>query len=245
MNGISELIVPLVLMAVVPAGAAGGFERDVLPTAAGDLEVTFIGHASLMFRFGGKVIYSDPVGQYGDFSKLPKADLILVAHEHGDHFDLETIRKISKSGTKVVMTPLCAAKLPGGIVLKNGEEATVDGIRVEAVAAYNIVHMRSPGMPYHPKGTGNGYVLTLGDKRVYIAGDTENIPEMKNLKSIDYAFLPMNLPYTMTPEMVADAARMFKPSVMYPYHTTDTDTSKLQPLLKDDKGIEIRIRRMP
>ncbi len=114
MNGISEVMMPLVLMAVVPAGAAGGFERDVLPTAAGDLEVTFIGHASLMFRFGGKVIYSDPVGQYGDFSKLPKADLILAAHEHGDHFDLETIRKISKAGTKVVMTPLCAAKLPGG-----------------------------------------------------------------------------------------------------------------------------------
>ena len=245
MNGISELIVPLVLMAVVPAGAAGGFETDVLPTSAGELKVTFIGHASLMFRFGGKVIYSDPVGQYGDFAGLPKADLILAAHEHGDHFDLETITKISKGGTKVVLTPLCAAKLPGGIVLKNGEETTVDGIRVEAVPAYNLVHMRSPGVPYHPKGVGNGYVVTFGDKRVYIAGDTENIPEMKNLKSIDYAFLPMNLPYTMTPEMVADAARMFKPKVLYPYHTTDTDTSKLQPLLKAEKGIEIRIRRMP
>jgi L-ascorbate metabolism protein UlaG (beta-lactamase superfamily) len=238
-------MMPLVLMATAPAGAAGGGETDVLPTAAGDLKVTFIGHASLMFQFGGKVIYNDPVGEYGDFSKLPKADLILTAHEHGDHFDLETIRKISKTGTKVVMTPLCAAKLPDGIILKNGEEATVDGIRIEAVPAYNIVHMRSPGAPYHPKGVGNGYVLTFGDKRVYIAGDTENIPEMKNLKAIDYAFLPMNLPYTMTPEMVADAARMFKPKVLYPYHTTDTDTAKLQPLLKDEKGIEIRIRRMP
>ncbi len=97
---------------------------------------------------------------------------------------------------------------PGGIVLKNGEEATVDGIRIEAVPAYNLVHMRSPGAPYHPKGDGNGYILTFGDKRVYIAGDTENIPEMKGLGRIDVAFLPMNLPYTMTPEMVADAARM-------------------------------------
>jgi L-ascorbate metabolism protein UlaG (beta-lactamase superfamily) len=238
-------MMPLVLMAAAPAGAAGGFDTDVLPTAAGDLKVTFIGHASLLFQFGGKVIHIDPVGQFGDYAKLPKADLILATHDHFDHFDLETIKKISKGGTKVVLTPLCAAKLAGGTVLKNGEEATVDGIRIEAVPAYNLVHMRSPEMPYHPKGAGNGYILTFGDKRVYIAGDTENIPEMKNLKSIDYAFLPMNLPYTMTPEMVADAARTFRPKVLYPYHTTDTDTSKLLPLLKGEKGIEIRIRRMP
>jgi L-ascorbate metabolism protein UlaG (beta-lactamase superfamily) len=245
MNGISVLMMPLVLLAAAPAGAAGGGETDVLPTAAGDLQVTFIGHASMMFQFGGKVIHVDPVGEFGDYGKLPKADLILVTHDHFDHFDLETIKKISKSGTKVVLTPLCAAKFAGGTVLKNGGEATVDGIRIEAVPAYNLVHMRSPGAPYHPKGAGNGYILTFGDKRVYIAGDTENIPEMKNLKSIDYAFLPMNLPYTMTPEMVADAARMFRPKVLYPYHTTDTDVSRLQPLLKDEKGIEIRIRRMP
>lgn len=244
MNGLALLWMPLVLMAA-PAGPGGAYETDVLPTAAGDLKVTFIGHASLMFQFGGKVIYCDPVGQFGDFTGLPKADLVLISHEHGDHFDLETIKKISKSGTTLVMTPLCASKLAGGIVLKNGEEKTVDGIRIEAVPAYNIIHMRSPGMPYHPKGVGNGYVLTFGDKRVYVAGDTENIPEMKGLGSIDYAFLPMNLPYTMTPEMVADAARMVKPKILYPYHTTDTDTSGLKPRMKDEKGIEIRIRRMP
>ena len=231
-------------MAVSPALAAGTFETDHLPTSAGDLKITFIGHASLMFEFGGKVIYNDPVGQYGDLSGLPKADLILAAHEHGDHFDPATIRQISKEGTKLVLTPLCAEKVKGGIVLKNGEETTVDGILIKAVPAYNIVHMRSPGMPFHPKGDGNGYVLTFGDKRVYIAGDTENIPEMKELGRIDVAFLPMNLPYTMTPAMVADAARMVKPVILYPYHTTDTDTAKLQPLLKDEKGIEIRIRRM-
>jgi L-ascorbate metabolism protein UlaG (beta-lactamase superfamily) len=245
MNRLSFLMMPLILMAVTPDGGAAAFETDVLPTAGGDLKITFIGHASLMFEFGGKVIYNDPSGQYGDFSGLPKADLILAAHEHGDHFDLETIRKISKNGTKVVMTPLCAAKLSGGVVLKNGESATVEGIRIEAVPAYNLVHMRSPGAPYHPKGVGNGYVITFGDKRVYVAGDTENIPEMKALGRIDVAFMPMNLPYTMTPEMVADAARMVKPKILYPYHTTDTDMSKLQPLLKDEKGIEVRIRRMP
>jgi L-ascorbate metabolism protein UlaG (beta-lactamase superfamily) len=231
-------------MSAPPALAAGVFETDLLPTASGDLKITFIGHASLMFEVGGKVIYNDPVGQYGDFSKLPKADLILVAHEHGDHFDPGTIRKISKEGTKLVLTPLCAAKVQGGIVLKNGEETTVDGIRIEAVPAYNIVHMRSPGMPFHPRGDGNGYILTFGGQRIYVAGDTENIPEMKSLGRIDVAFLPMNLPYTMTPAMAADAARMVRPAILYPYHTTDTDTAKLQPLLKDEKGIEIRIRQM-
>jgi len=245
MNGLSFLTMPLVSMAVAPDDGAAAFEKDLLPTAGGELKITFIGHASLMFEFGGKVIYNDPVGQYGDFSGLPKADVVLAAHEHGDHFELETIKKISKTGTKVVMTPLCAPSLAGGVVLKNGESATVEGFRIEAVPAYNLVHMRSPGMPYHPKGVGNGYVITFGDKRVYIAGDTENIPEMRALGRIDVAFLPMNLPYTMTPAMVADAARIVKPGILYPYHTTDTDTSKLPPLLKDEKGIEVRIRRMP
>jgi L-ascorbate metabolism protein UlaG (beta-lactamase superfamily) len=231
-------------MSVSPVLAAGTFETDLLPTSAGDLKITFIGHASLMFEFGGKVIYNDPVGQFGDYSKLPKADLILVAHEHGDHFDPKAIAQIGTEKTKTVLTPLCAAKGGRGIVLKNGEETTVDGIRIEAVQAYNIANMRSPGMPYHPRGDGNGYILTFGDKRVYVAGDTENIPEMKGFGRIDVAFLPMNLPFTMTPEMAADAARMVRPAILYPYHFGETDTAKLVSLLKDDKGIEIRIRRM-
>ena len=231
-------------MSSSPALAAGTFETDLLPTSVGDLRITFIGHASLMFEIGGKVIYSDPVGQFGDYGKLPKADLILVAHDHSDHFDPKTIALIGTEKTKLVLTPLCAAKGGRGIVLKNGEETTVDGIRIEAAPAYNIVHMRSPGMPFHPKGDGNGYILTFGDKRVYVAGDTENIPEMKTLGRIDVAFLPMNLPYTMTPEMAADAARMVKPKILYPYHFGETDTAKIVSLLKDEKGIEVRIRRM-
>lgn len=236
-------ILPVLLTA--PAEGAGPYETDLLPTAAGDLQVTFIGHASLLFQFGGKVIYADPVGEFGDFAKLPKADLILATHDHYDHFDVKTIERLSTPRTKLVLTPLCAAKIGRGIVLKNGEETTAEGLRIEAVPAYNLVHMRSAGMPFHPRGDGNGYVVTFGDQRVYLAGDTENIPEMKGLGRIDVAFLPMNLPYTMTPEMTAAAARMVKPKILYPYHTTDTDTSQLKPLLKDEKGIEIRIRRMP
>jgi len=128
--------------------------------------------------------------------------------------------------------------------MNNGETQTIDGVKIEAVPAYNIVHKRENGEPYHPKGFGNGYVLTFGDKRVYIAGDTENIPEMKSLQAIDFAFLPMNLPYTMTPEMVADAATAFRPKILYPYHYGDTDTSRIVALLKDAPGIEVRIRRM-
>ncbi|MFQ5722189.1 MAG: MBL fold metallo-hydrolase, partial [Candidatus Aminicenantales bacterium] len=116
--------------------------------------------------------------------------------------------------------------------------------KIEAVPAYNIVHKRSSGLPFHPRGIGNGYVINFGDKRVYVAGDTENIPEMKQLKNIDIAFLPMNLPYTMTPEMVAEAARMFRPKILYPYHYGQTDTSKIVELLKDDKDIEVHIRKL-
>jgi L-ascorbate metabolism protein UlaG (beta-lactamase superfamily) len=128
--------------------------------------------------------------------------------------------------------------------MKNGDVKTVGGLKIEAVPAYNIVHMRDQGQPFHPKGVGNGYVITFGDKRVYVAGDTENIPEMKNIKNIDVAFLPMNLPYTMTPEMAADAAKMIRPKILYPYHYGETDTSKLVALLKDTKEIEVRIRNM-
>jgi len=144
----------------------------------------------------------------------------------------------------MVLNETAAMKLKGGMVMKNGDVKTVQGIRIKAVPAYNIVHMRSPGVPFHPKGVGNGYIMTFGDKRVYIAGDTENTPEMKALKTIDIAFLPMNLPYTMTPEMVADAAKAFRPKVLYPYHYSDTDVSKLTALLKNEKGIGVRIRKM-
>jgi len=223
---------------------AAAFETDVFKTPAGDLKITFIGHGTLMFQFAGKTIHVDPVSQETDYTKLPKADLIVVTHEHSDHLDLKAIETVRTAKTEMVLNETAAMKLKGGMVMKNGDVKTVQGIRIEAVPAYNIVHMRSPGVPFHPKGVGNGYIMTFGDKRVYIAGDTENTPEMKALKTIDIAFLPMNLPYTMTPEMVADAAKAFRPKVLYPYHYSDTDVSKLTALLKNEKGIEVRIRKM-
>ncbi len=231
-------------LAAGAALTAAAFEQDMIPTSRGDLKITFIGHATLMFEFGGKVIHVDPVSSMADYLQLPKADLILVTHEHGDHFDLKAIRMLEKPTTDLILTQACAEKAKMGTVLRNGESAVKQGIKFEAVPAYNIVHLRSPGNPYHPKGQGNGYILTFGDKRVYVAGDSENTPEMKALRNIDIAFLPMNLPYTMTPEMVADAVGAFKPKILYPYHYGDTDPQLLVKLLKDDPEIEVRVRPM-
>lgn len=226
------------------AFAQENFKSDIIKTAAGDLKITFIGHGTLMFNFGGKVIHIDPVGLYADYSKLPKADIIFVTHDHFDHLDISAIETLRKESTLLILTETCAANAGGGIVLKNGDRKIIDGFHIDAVPAYNMVHMRAPGVPYHGVGEGNGYVITFGDKRVYVAGDTENTPEMKSLEKIDIAFLPMNLPYTMNPEMVADAAKAFRPKILYPYHYGETDTSKLVSLMKDVPGVEVRIRKL-
>jgi L-ascorbate metabolism protein UlaG (beta-lactamase superfamily) len=220
------------------------FEKDIIKTKSGTLEISFIGHGTLMFKFNDKIIYTDPVSRYTNEAEMPKGDLILVTHEHSDHLDARAIEVVRKENTKIVLTKACTEKAGGGVVMKNGDVKTVLGLKIEAVAAYNILHKRSNGEPFHPKGRGNGYIITFDDKRVYVAGDTENTPEMKKLKNIDIAFLPMNLPYTMTPEMVADAAKAFKPKVLYPYHYGQTDPAKLVDLLKDSKEIKVRIRKM-
>jgi L-ascorbate metabolism protein UlaG (beta-lactamase superfamily) len=243
MSKIFVLAILFMIGMTVSAHALEQFEKDLLKTSAGDLEITFLGHGTLMFTFGGKVIHVDPYSKVADYAKLPQADLILITHDHGDHLDPAALKPIRTEKTIVILTEACAPQVAGGTVMKNGDVQTVLGIKIEAVPAYNIVNKRN-GQPYHPKGSGNGYILTFGDKRVYIAGDTENTPEMKALTGIDVAFLPMNLPYTMTPEMVADAAKVLKPKILYPYHYGDTDTSKLVELLKDTKEIEVRIRNM-
>jgi L-ascorbate metabolism protein UlaG (beta-lactamase superfamily) len=219
-------------------------ETDTIQTPAGDLVIRFLGHSSLVFFWAGKNIHVDPVSGEADYRKLPKADMILITHEHGDHMDLKAVDIIRTAATIIVGNSEVGRQIPGAQVMKNGDTQTVGGLTIEAVPAYNIQHMRAPGKPFHPKGIGNGYIVTFGDLRLYIAGDTENIPEMSRLQNIDIAFLPMNLPYTMTPEMVADAAQMFHPKVLYPYHQGETDTAKLLALLKDQKGIDVRIRTM-
>jgi len=220
------------------------FESDTLKSHDGNVIMTFLGHGSLIFEFKGKIVYVDPVSRYADFTQMRKADLILVTHEHGDHLDVAAIEKIRTEKTQLAYTQACANSVRGGLVLKNGDERVIQGIEVEAVPAYNIVHMRSEGVPFHSKGSGNGYVMTFGEMRIYVAGDTENIPEMSALAKIDCAFLPMNLPYTMTPEMVAEAAKRIKPKILYPYHYGNTNTAQLVELLKDHKGIEVRIRKL-
>jgi L-ascorbate metabolism protein UlaG (beta-lactamase superfamily) len=244
MKGLGLMLGMLLMVGAVGVNAQEKFEQDVVKTGAGDLIITFIGHGTLMFSFGGKVIHVDPVGQYADYGKLPQADLILITHEHRDHLDPKAVALLRRPGAEIVLNQAAAGQIPGGLVLKNGEKKTVAGLTIEAVPAYNLVHKRESGEPFHPKGQGNGYVITFGDKRVYVAGDTENTPEMKALTGIDIAFLPMNLPYTMTPEMVADAARAFKPKVLYPYHFGKTDTAWLAALLQGHPEIEVRLRNL-
>jgi L-ascorbate metabolism protein UlaG (beta-lactamase superfamily) len=227
--------------AVVP------YDKDTISTSQGNLVITFIGHGSLMFEFKGLVIQVDPTSQIADYSQFPKADIVLVTHHHGDHVDTAALNKIQKKGTNVYLTQKCFEIIKGinnAHVLKNGDHVTDQGIKIEAVPAYNIVHMRSANTPFHPRDEGNGYIVTLADKRLYVAGDTENTPEMKSLTGVDIAFLPMNLPYTMTPAMVADAVKAFKPKILYPYHYGDTNIDELKELLKDFPATEIRIRNM-
>ena len=244
MSKLFFLIPVFVGLMAFDAAAQGSFQTDILKTSQGDLEITFIGHGSLMFTFNGKVIHVDPFSKLAEYSKLPKADMLMITHENRDHLDLKAVEAVRTDKTVLVLTETCAARLKGGIIMENGDTKTVGGLKIEAVPAYNLVHMRSEGVPFHPKGIGNGYVITFGDKRVYVAGDTENIPEMKKLERIDCAFLPMNLTYTMNPEMVADAAKAFKPKILYPYHYGDTDTSNIEQLMKDTQDVEIRIRMM-
>jgi len=220
------------------------FETDVIPTSAGDLAITFLGHGTLLMTFKGIRIHVDPFSRVADYARLPQADVILITHEHRDHLDPEALARVRTEKTVLILTETCAQQVQGGIVMRHGDMRTINGVTIEAVPAYNLVHKRENGQPFHPQGVGNGYILTFGDRRVYIAGDTENIPEMKRLRDIDCAFLPMNLPYTMTPEMVADAAKAFRPKILYPYHFGNTDTAKLVELLKEEQDIEVRIRKL-
>jgi L-ascorbate metabolism protein UlaG (beta-lactamase superfamily) len=237
------LFIVSIIIASFGVATAGGnkFSHDVIKTSMGQLTITFIGHGTLMLEIKGKVIHVDPWTQLADYKSLPKADAILITHFHPDHLDTNAISQISKSSTLIIEPSNVHDVLKKGTVIKNGETQTVLNIKIEAVPAYNTTEGRDK---YHSKGRDNGYVLTIGDKRIYIAGDTENIPEMAALKNIDIAFLPMNQPYTMTPEQVTEAVKTFHPKILYPYHYGETDLSVLKKLLVPEKTVQLRIRPM-
>jgi L-ascorbate metabolism protein UlaG (beta-lactamase superfamily) len=208
------------IMIFAPVGVRADHARDTITTEDGNLTIHPIDHATFVMTGAGGVIYVDPVGDAGAFADFDPPDLILITHIHGDHTSAETMMAVSTATTLVLAPTTVAEKLGEGIpgeliVLANGESFERDGIRIEAVPAYNLTEERQG---FHPKGRDNGYVVTVGGKRIYIAGDTEDIPEMRALENIDAAFVCMNLPYTMTVERAADAVLEFAPRIVYPYH---------------------------
>jgi len=226
---LAPVVLAMSLFAIPPA--------DKIPATGGDITVQPLNHATLQLTWSGHVIDVDPVPQ-ADYTGLAAPDLILITDIHGDHLDPATVAKVKKATTKIVAPSAAAAKLDGAIVIANGETKSVDTISITAVPMYNLTKER---LQYHEKGRGNGYVVTLGGKRIYIAGDTEGIPEMRALKNIDVAFVPMNLPYTMTPEEAADAVKAFAPKIVYPYHYRGQDTTVFANALKGT-GTEVRLR---
>ena len=224
------------------AGALTAQAADKIKTAKGDLEVHPVRHGTVVFNWNGKTVFVDPVGSAALFKPYGVPDLVLVTDIHGDHFNKGTLEAIVKDKTVVITPEAVAALAPEGLkkritTLANGKSVEKLGVKIEAVPMYNLTAAR---LRFHNKGRGNGYVMTFGGKRVYVSGDTEDIPEMRALKNIDAAFICMNLPYTMTPEQAADAVREFKPNVVYPYHYRGSDTPQFKKLVGDASEVRLR-----
>lgn len=233
-----DIMRPAVLFLVGAAMAASGAHPSVdFPTQSGRLKLTSIRHASLMLEAGGKVVHVDPWSQ-GDYTGLPKADILLITDSHGDHFDAKAIELVRRPDTIIIAPPVVAEKLAGARALRNGESAEAGGFHIEAIPMYNLKRGPAEGQVYHAKGRGNGYVLSWGGFRLYIAGDTEVTPEMRSLKDIDAALICMNLPYTMPPEEAAEGAKAFRPKVVIPYHYRGSDLQVFQKALAGS-GIEV------
>lgn len=237
-----RLILIFIGILAIGSARASSFSTDTFKTKeGGNLIITFIKHGSLMLSYKGKIIQVDPVSMYADYSVFPKADIVLLTHEHGDHLDKSALQAVDKEGTILITNQASRDILGKGIVMRNGETlAPVDYMKLEAVPAYNYTEGREQ---FHPKHRDNGFIVTLGGTRIYIAGDTEDIPEMKEIKDIDIAFLPVNQPYTMTVEQAVTATGMFSPAVLYPYHYGETPIEQLADKLKNS-NTEVRIREM-
>ena len=232
------------LLAVIGLTTACGqksYEVDEFTTKSGKtVKFHALMHSCIRIEFDGKEIQIDPVLKLGnrtvDYAAMPKADYLFVTHEHGDHYDANAIKLLSADKTQLVMNKRCAEMYGAGRVMVNGDKLQLADMSVEAVPAYNNTEGRTQ---FHPKGRDNGYILTIDGLRIYVAGDTEDIPEMSQIKDIDIAFLPCNQPYTMTPEQLVCAAKVIKPKVLFPYHYGQTDLSTIAEQLK---GIDVRIR---
>ncbi len=234
----------LTLMGLTMAYGQGSYEIDEFKTKSGKtVKFHALMHASIRVEYNGKEIEIDPCAKLRDrtvdYTVMPKADYIFVTHEHGDHYDAQTIKLLSSESTQLIMNPRCVDMYGSGKMMRNGDKMQLsDDLMVEAVPAYNITEGH---LQYHPKSRDNGYILTIDGLRIYVAGDTEDIPEMDNIKNIDIAFLPCNQPFTMTPEQLVSAAKIIKPKVLFPYHYGQTDVSTLPAKLKGE-GIDVRIR---
>jgi L-ascorbate metabolism protein UlaG (beta-lactamase superfamily) len=221
---------------------------DTIPAQGGNIELTPLAHAHVQVEFGGKVIHIDPSNQT-NFANAKPADIVIITDIHGDHMDPPSIDRVRKQGTVYVAPEALADKFPGmTTVIKNGETKTVSGVQIQAVAAYNLQRGPQPGQFYHTKGRGNGYILTLGGKRIYFSGDTECVPEIKALTNIDVAFLAMNLPFTETPQEAADCVKAFKPKMVYAYHyrqqglePADKNMQDFAAALKGTPGVEVKM----
>ena len=209
----------------MPFTARAQGQGDSYKTDSGEIVVSPVSHASFVMSVPGLVIYADPVGGKALYDGQPAAGLVLITHEHQDHFDPETLAALVGADTKLLVNPAVMEMLPAELkekaaAIANGGRTTVGTVEIEAIPAYNTTEDRKK---YHPQGRDNGYVLTVDGRRVYIAGDTEDIPEMRALKDIDIAFVPMNLPFTMDIDQASSAVAEFKPAVVYPYHYKGQD----------------------
>jgi L-ascorbate metabolism protein UlaG (beta-lactamase superfamily) len=237
-----KIIPSMLLAALSVAACAQSFPHDNFTTKDGKpLTIYFVKHASLVIKYDDKLIYVDPVTTFADFSKEPKADVILITHEHGDHFDTLAIKQLEKPETKIILNPATYEILGKGFSMINFAGVMLaEGVSLLAVPAYNVTPDR---IQFHPKGRDNGYVLNVHGTKIYIAGDTEPIFEMALLKDIDIAFLPVNQPYTMTVEQAVAAAQVIKPKILYPYHFGETNVQEVANYL-GGTGIEVRIRAL-
>lgn len=182
------------------------------------LGVELLGHGSVRFSFNDKNFYVDPYSNVADYSKYPAADIIFISHSHGDHYDVKALDCIANENTPFVISPTVPQYNGNCTVVKAGDSYDFEGVHVDIVEAYNIASTRPDGNPYHPKGEGIGFIFDFGGCRVYVAGDTEPTPEMMSLTDLDIAFIPKNVPYTMTDEQFVSTVNALMPKFLYPYH---------------------------